>query len=55
MIVAFAILAVLIGVGITLWRDKTDQQRWGVIKTYAFAAMCAMLAGAILFVIVILF
>ena len=55
MIVSFAVLTVLIGVVITLWRDKTAKQRWGILKTYAFGALCAMLAGTVLFFIVILF
>lgn len=55
MIMAFALLTVLIGVGITVWRDKTAKERWGVIKTYLFGALCALIAIIILMFIVVLF
>lgn len=55
MIVVFAVLSVAIGVGITLWRDMNKKERWAVTKTYAFGAMCGLIAFAILFVIVNLF
>lgn len=55
MIVAFAVLTVLIGVGITAWRDMKGKERWMVVKTYAFGALCAALAMVLLSVFVILF
>ena len=55
MLIVFAVLTVAIGVSITLWRDMNEKERWNVVKTYAFGALCALLASVLLSVIVILF
>jgi hypothetical protein len=55
MIIVFAVFSVIIGVGITLWRDMNQKERWNVLKTYAFGAFCALLALVVLSFIVILF
>jgi|688.fasta_scaffold1111554_2 hypothetical protein len=55
MIIVFAVFAVAIGVGITVWRDMNQKERWNVLKTYAFGAVCALLAMVVLSFIVILF
>ena len=55
MIVVFAVLSVAIGVGITVWRNLSQSERWDIVKTYFFGAICAMIALAVLAVIVILF
>jgi drug/metabolite transporter (DMT)-like permease len=55
MLIVFAVFTVIIGVGITVWRDMNQKERWNVMKTYAFGALCALLASVLLSVIVILF
>ena len=55
MLVAFAVLAVLIGVAIQAWRSLTGQERWQLTKIAAFSIVCAALAVGLLTMIVILF
>jgi hypothetical protein len=52
---AFSILAVLIHLGITAWRNMTGKERWTLTKSVTYSILVALLAVLAMTVIVILF
>jgi hypothetical protein len=52
---AFAILAVLIHLGITAWRNLEGKERWTLTKSVSYSIIVALLAVLAMTVIVILF
>jgi hypothetical protein len=52
---AFAVLAVLIHLGITAWRKIEGKERWTLTKSVAYSILVALLAVLAMTVIVILF
>jgi hypothetical protein len=52
---SFAILAVLIHLGITAWRNMEGKERWTLTKSVTYSLIVALLAVLVLSVIVILF
>jgi len=52
---AFAILAVLIHLGITAWRKIERKERWSLTKSVAYSILVSLLAVLAMTVIVILF
>jgi hypothetical protein len=54
-ILAFVILAVLIGFGITAFRQMNGKERWDLTKTVAFSLVCSILSISILVTLVVLF
>lgn len=51
----FAILAILIHMGITAWRSLTGLEKWTLTKTITYSIIVALLAIAAMVGIVILF
>ena len=51
----FAILAVLIYVGITAWRNLNGKERWSLTKSIAYSILVSLLTLAVMTTIVILF
>lgn len=51
----FAILAVLIHLGITAWRNMNGKERWTLTKSVTYSTVVALLALAVMTVIVVLF
>jgi hypothetical protein len=51
----FAILAVVIHLGITAWRNMTGKERWTLTKSVTYSIIVALLAVLVMTVIVILF
>lgn len=51
----FAILAVLIHLGITAWRNLNGKERWTLTKSVTYSMVVALLAVLAMTVIVILF
>jgi hypothetical protein len=51
----FAILAVLIHLGITAWRNMEGKERWTLTKSIAYSILVSLLAVLVMTVIVILF
>jgi len=51
----FAILAVLIHLGITAWRNLNGRERWTLTKSVTYSVSVALLAVLVMTVIVILF
>jgi hypothetical protein len=51
----FAILAVVIHLGITAWRNMTGKERWTLTKSVTYSVGVALLAVLVMTVIVILF
>jgi hypothetical protein len=52
---AFAILVVLIHLGITAWRKMEGKERWTLTKSIAYSILVSLLAVLAMTVIVILF
>jgi hypothetical protein len=52
---SFAILAVLIHLGITAWRNMEGKERWTLTKSVTYSIIVALLAVLVMSVIVILF
>jgi hypothetical protein len=52
---AFAILAVLIHFGITVWRRMERKERWSLTKSLFYSILVALLAVLVMTIIVILF
>jgi hypothetical protein len=52
---AFAILAVLIHFGITVWRRMERKERWSLTKTAFYSIIVSLLALAVMTAIVVLF
>jgi hypothetical protein len=52
---AFAILAILIHLGITAWRNLNGKERWTLTKSIAYSILVSLLALMVMTVIVILF
>jgi hypothetical protein len=52
---AFAILAVLIHLGITAWRNMEGKEQWTLTKSVSYSIIVALLAVLAMTVIVILF
>jgi hypothetical protein len=52
---AFAILALLIHLGITAWRSMEGKERWTLTKSVSYSIIVALLAVLVMTVIVILF
>ena len=52
---AFAVLAVLIHLGITAWRKMEDKEQWTLTKSIAYSILVSLLALIVMTVIVILF
>jgi len=51
----FAILAVLIHLGITTWRKMEGKERWSLTKSLAYSIIVSLLALMVMTAIVILF
>lgn len=51
----FAVLAVLIHLGITVWRKMEGKERWTLTKSVTYSIIVALLAVLVMTVIVILF
>jgi hypothetical protein len=51
----FAILAVLIHLGITTWRKMEGKERWTLTKSISYSIIVALLALLVMTVLVILF
>ena len=52
---AFAILAILIHLGITAWRKMEGKEQWALTKSIAYSTLVSLLALLVMTVIVILF
>jgi len=52
---AFAILAVLIHLGITAWRKMEGKERWTLTKSVVYSILVSLLAVLAMTAIVILF
>jgi hypothetical protein len=52
---AFAIFAILIHFGITVWRKMERKEQWSLTKTAFYSILVALLALAVMTAIVILF
>jgi len=52
---AFAVLAVLIHLGITAWRKMEGRERWTLTKSIAYSILVSLLAVLVMTAIVILF
>jgi hypothetical protein len=52
---AFAILAVLIHLGITTWRNMNGKDQWTLTKSVGYSIIVALLAVLAMVVLVILF
>jgi len=53
--ISFAILTVLIHVGITAWRNMEGKERWTLTKSIGYSIIVALLAVLVMTAIVILF
>jgi hypothetical protein len=51
----FAVLAILIHLGITTWRKMEGKERWTLTKTACYSILVSLLAVLAMTVIVILF
>jgi hypothetical protein len=51
----FAILAVLLHLGITAWRNMSGKEQWTLTKSVSYSIIVALLAVLAMTVIVILF
>jgi hypothetical protein len=51
----FAILAVLIHFGITVWRKMERKERWSLTKTAIYSILVALLAIVAMMFLVVLF
>jgi hypothetical protein len=51
----FAILAVLIHLGITTWRKLEGKERWTLTKSIAYSILVSLLALLVMTILVILF
>lgn len=54
-ILAFFILTVLIGIGISQFRAMNGQEKWELTKIVAYATMCSLLSITLLTALVVLF
>lgn len=52
---AFVIIAILIGFGITAFRQMSGKEKWDLTKTIAFSVGCSILSLCILVTLVVLF
>jgi hypothetical protein len=52
---AFAIFAILIHFGITVWRRMERKEQWSLTKSIAYSILVSLLAVLVMTVIVILF
>lgn len=55
MLVAFVVLALVIGLAVQAWRGLRGREKWRLTKILALSIMCAALAVGLLTTIVILF
>jgi hypothetical protein len=51
----FAILAVLIHLGISAWRKMEGKEQWALTKSIGYSIIVALLVVAVMSIIVILF
>lgn len=51
----FAVITVLVAGVITMVRSMTSMEKWSMVKTLGFGAMCSVIAVSILTAIVVLF
>jgi len=51
----FAVLAVLIHLGITTWRKMEGKERWSLTKSLAYSIIVSLLALLVMMCLVILF
>jgi hypothetical protein len=51
----FAILAVLIHLGITAWRNLNGKEQWSLTKTLGYSIIVSLLAVLVMMLIVVLF
>jgi|688.fasta_scaffold53795_3 hypothetical protein len=54
-ILAFLLLSVVIGMGITAVRSMSGLEKWQLTKVLAYATMCSLLATVLLVAIVVIF
>jgi len=54
-ILAFLLLSVVIGMGITAVRSMSGLEKWQLTKVLAYATMCSLLAIVLLVAIVVIF
>jgi len=52
---AFAILAILIHFGITVWRKMERKEQWSLTKTAFYSILVSLLALAAMTILVVLF
>jgi hypothetical protein len=55
MFLIFTFITGLIALGITLFRELSEKERWTTVKVVGFAMMCSLLTCVLLAFIVILF
>ena len=55
LVLAFFILTVLIGVGVSHFRAMNGQEKWELTKIVAYATMCSLLSITLLTALVVLF
>lgn len=51
----FAVLAILIHLGITTWRKLEGKEQWALTKSIGYSIIVSLLAMSVMSVIVILF
>ena len=51
----FAILAILIHLGITAWRKMDGKERWSLTKSLTYSIIVALLAVLVMMLLVVLF
>ena len=54
-ILAFLLLSVVIGMGITAVRSMSGLEKWQLTKVLAYATICSLLAIVLLVAIVVIF
>jgi hypothetical protein len=51
----FAVLAVVIHLGITAWRDMSGKEKWSLTKTLGYSIIVSLLAVLVMMLMVVLF
>ena len=55
LVLAFCVLTVLIGIGVSQFRAMNGQEKWQLTKILAYATMCSLLSITLLTTLVVLF